>query len=288
MIDLNMCSTCPMNSERKIQVQTVGSGPCELLLVGYAPNWTDANTRVAYTGNQYNWIWSLLSSIGVSFYVTTLFKCKSNTVNSTCISQFYKEVAQLQPKCILLFGEKTLTTLVPGAKLSEFRDFSHKVEGLGNSRVLATYDPFNAIPDNEQIYNRFIDDLVYACRHAAAYRTDSQYKSLTVTQNQFHRIVDVWLNDPSIEYVAFDSESNGLDPLLDNMLITSFSVSVDGKTGLNIFLYHPELQKNTDSRRIRLIRFIITSQLTECQIHKNPSISYTAICLTLIPMARKL
>lgn len=250
MIDLNICSTCPMNSERKIQIQTVGSGPCELLLVGYAPNWSDANTMVAYTGNQYNWIWNLLSSIGVSFYVTTLFKCKSNTVNSICLNQFYNEVAQLQPKCILFLGEKTLTTIVPGSKLGDYRDFSHRVEGLGDSRVLATYDPAFVTPDNEMVYNRFIDDLVYACRHAAAYRTESLYKSLTISQDQFHRIVDIWLNDPSIEYVSFDSESNGLDPLLNNMLITSFSVSVDGKTGFNIFLYHPELQISDEERRL--------------------------------------
>lgn len=252
MINLGICATCPMNGQKKIQVSTVGQGPCELLMVGYAPNWTDANTQVPFTGNQYNWIWNILSSVNVSFYVTTLFKCKSNTVNSICLNQFYEEVRQLQPKCILFLGEKTLETVVSGAKMSEYRDYSHHVDSLGDARVLATYDPTYVDQDNEMVYNRFIDDLVYACRHAAAYRTDGLYKSMTITKDQFHRIVDVWLNDPSIEYVSFDSESNGLDPLLDNLLITSFSVSVDGKVGYNIFLYHPELDIS-DAERAEII-----------------------------------
>jgi len=253
-MNMSICAQCPMNSARKIQVQTIGSGPCELLLVGYSPNWTDANTMAPFTGNQYNWIWSLLSSIDVSFYVTTLFKCKSNTVDYHCINQFYDEVAQLKPKCILFLGEKTLTTVVPDAKFSEYRDFSHQVDNLGDSRVLATYDPTYVSEDNEIVYDRFIDDLVYACRHAAAYRTEGKYISRTITADQFHRVVDLWLNDPSIEYVSFDSESNGLDPLLDNLLITSFSVSVDGKSGYNIFLYHPEmLDTITDDMRKSII-----------------------------------
>lgn len=252
MINTDICVKCPMNSARKIQVDTVGSGPCELLLVGYGPNWTDANTRVPYTGNQYTWIWNLLSSINVSFYVTTLFKCRSNSVDIHCLNQFYEEVKILQPKCILFLGERTLTTVVPGAKFADYREYSRKVDSLGDARVLATYDPTFVTEDNEMVYNRFIDDLVYACRHAAAYRTEGLYRSLTVTADQFHRIVNVWLNDPKIEYVSFDSESNGLDPLLNNLLITSFSVSVDGLTGLNIFLYHPELNIS-DAERSSII-----------------------------------
>lgn len=250
----NVCDSCPLSNVNRIHVQTVGSGPCELLLVGYAPNWTDANTQVPFTGNQYNWIWSLLSSIDVSFYVTTLFKCKATSVDAHCIQKFYEEVNSLKPKCILLMGEKVLQTLIPSAKIAEFRDYAHVVPNLGDSKVLATYDPTYLTEDDEIVYNKFIGDLVYACRHAAAYRTSSLYVSKTINANQFHRVVDLWLNDPSIEYVSFDSESNGLDPLLDNVLITSFSVSVDGKTGYNIFLYHPDmLDTITDDVRKSII-----------------------------------
>lgn len=253
-MNLSICARCPMNSVNKVQVSTVGSGECELLLVGNSPAWSDAPSRVPYTGNQYNYIWQLLSTIGVNFYVTTLYKCKSTGVSPTCIEQFYDEVKTLRPRCILFMGEKTLTTVLPEATFSSYRDYAHVSDLFGDSKLLATYDPCYVTPDNEMVYNRFIDDLVYACRHAMSYKTSPLYRSLTISKSQFHRIVDVWLNDPSIEYVSFDSESNGLDPLLDGLKITSFSVAVDEKVGYNIFLYHPDLLDSiTDEDRQEII-----------------------------------
>lgn len=244
MIDISRCSQCSMNSQRKIQVDTVGSGPCELLLVGLHPMMEDGNAHAPYTGNRYNYIWELLTSTGISFYVTTLFKCVAgrDTTSDLCLETFKQEVAYLAPKCILFLGEDALKKAVSeDAKMTEYREYAHTSSLYGNSKILATYDPRVVFPDNEIVYNRFIDDLVYATRHAAAYRTSGLYRSLTITPDQFHRIVDVWLGDPSIKYVSFDSESNGLDPLLEGLKITSFSVSVDGKTGYNIFIYHPDL-----------------------------------------------
>lgn len=247
----HICAKCQMNGQSRTQIHTVGSGPCELLMVGYSPAWTDAASQAPYTGNAYNYIWQLLSSIGVSFYVTTLFKCRSTGVSPTCIEQFYEEVSTLNPKCILFMGEKTLQTVIPDAKFAEYRDYAHM---FGQYKCLATYDPCYVTPDNEIVYNRFIDDVVYACRHATQYRTAPLYNSISVTKHQFHRLVDIWLNDPKVEYVSFDTESNGLDPMIPGSKITSFSVCVDRKTGYNIYLYHPEMMDTiTDQDRSEII-----------------------------------
>ena len=261
MIDPSICYGCPMSGQSRTQIDTVGSGKCELLMVGYSPAWTDAATRAPYTGNAYNYIWQLLSSIGVSFYVTTLYKCRSTGVDPHCIQQFYRELEYLNPKCILFMGEKTLQTLIPDAKFSEYRDYSHP---FYNSKCLATYDPYYVTEDNEIVYNRFIDDLVYACRHATQYRTQPLYRSVSLTPIQFHNLVDMWLADPSIKYIGFDTESNGLDPLLDGSKITSFSVCADKKIGYNIYLYHPDMVDTiTDQDRQSIIddaRRLLTSK----------------------------
>ena len=75
------------------------------------------------------------------------------------------------------------------------------------------------------------------------------YKSMTINADQLERIVDIWMNEPTIEYIGFDPESNGLDPLIPGAKITSFSICADKKIGFNIFLYHPELDISDEERQ---------------------------------------
>lgn len=257
----DICAKCSMNGQRRVQISTVGSGKCELLMVGYEPDWTDSSTGAPYTGNQYTYIWELLSNIGVNFYVTTLYKCRSTAVSPVCLEYLNEEIETLHPECILFMGEKTLTTVIPGAKFSEYREYSHWYLG---SRVLATYDPKYVTPQNEIVYNRFIDDLVYSCRHATAYKTRDLYRSVTLDKDQFHRIVGVLLRRPDIEYIGFDTESNGLDPLVEGSKITSFSFCFDKKVGYNVYLWSPELLGSiTDKDREEIIadaRLLLTSK----------------------------
>lgn len=266
------CQACGLSQCSYQQIVTSGNcspEECELLIVGDYPRQDDDMTGVPLSGTQYNFLWELLNQIGVKYQVTYLVKCIPIDMNTrryrkpfdseydTCIkSNFHEDVDKMKPNCILTLGQDALDHILGHGDntLGNYRQRSHKIT-IGNhgTKLLATYSPAFALRgDNEMIYKRLIDDVVYACRHAMAHRSKGKYRSITVNADKFEQIADIWLRDESIEYVSFDTESNGLDPLIPGSKITSFSVCVDGKTGFNIFMYHPELEI-TDMERQRII-----------------------------------
>ena len=274
------CNACKLTECAYQQIQTSGnSEECELLIVSDYPRADDDITGYPLSGAQYGFLWDLLNQIGVKYQVTDLIRCIPIDKYSrryrkpdleeytTCLKEkFEADVERLKPKCILALGQAPLDVLVYNGYISDaeiktnnaikcFRERSHNAYIRGQDiTFLATYHPsYIANNDNEQIYNRFIEDVVYACRHAMKERSKGKYKSITINVNQLERIVDIWCNDPNIEVVGFDTETNGLNPLIKGAKITSFSLSVDGKTGYNIFLYHPEMNDITDDDRARII-----------------------------------
>jgi len=273
----NRCSACSLHECSYQQVQIGGNcspEECELLLVGDFPKADDDITGLPFSGDQYKFLWDLLSQVGVKYQVTYLIRCIPIDKYSRryrkpeldeyvpCLKEkFENEVERLKPKCILALGQAPLDVLVYNGYISDaeiktnnpiksFRERSHNAFIRGQKiTFLSTYHPsYVANNDNEQIYNRFIEDVVYACRHAMKERSAGIYKSIDINVNQLERIVDIWCNDPSIECVGFDTESNGLNPLVKGAKITSFSLCADGVTGYNIFLYHPELDISDDER----------------------------------------
>lgn len=252
------CIACPTRGACK-PINTVGTGQCDLLLVIGSPSYEDVSSGVPLTGYKYQYIWDLLSSMNVFYYVTSVVKCKSTKagVDQYCAGEFREEVARLKPKCILFSGESALVpglyTIVGNPVLAEYRQYAHTHIFNGHTcKVLATYQIETVTPDQDMIYTRVIDDIVYAARFANAYKSEGKYRSISINADQFHRIVDIWLSDPTIEYVSYDTESNGLDPFLRGSKITSFSVSVDGLTGFNIFLYATDIDIS-DGERSQII-----------------------------------
>jgi len=71
------CTYCPAHSTSK-PIVTVGSGSCDLLIVINEPAYSDLAAGVPMTGRQYQYIWDILTQMGVSFYVTSVLKCKTN------------------------------------------------------------------------------------------------------------------------------------------------------------------------------------------------------------------
>jgi len=254
------CRYCPAQSgmSKSKPISTIGQGPCDLLLVINEPSFEDLSTGVPLTGIRYKYIWDLFNSIGVNYYVTSVVKCKSNRsgVNEYCAAEFQSEVFRLKPRCILFSGDDALINglkgIVENPILADYRDYAHSVTINSHTcRVLATYNLYSVSPEKDMIYKRVIDDLVYACRHANAYKSDGVYKSITVNADQFNRLVSIWLDDPSVEYIGFDTESNGLDPFLEGFKITSFSVATDNNptVGYNIFLYAHDVSVTEEDRK---------------------------------------
>lgn len=269
------CTLCALNECAYQQVSTSGCcspEECELLIIGDYPKADDDITGYPFSGDQYKFLWELLGQVGVKYQVTYLLRCIPIDKYSrryrkpdiyeyeTCIkSRLYEEINTLQPKCVLVLGQAALEAFLhytntggEGSKVNigDYRERARSVKiGSHNTKFLATYHPSYVMnSDNEMFYNRFVEDVVYSCRHAMEGRHEGKYKSMTITPQQFKRIADIWIDDPSIEYVSFDSETNGLNPWVVGSKITSFSLSVDGLTGYNVFCYHPELDISDEER----------------------------------------
>ena len=258
---LKRCTACSLQESAYQQINTAGNcnpEDCELLIVGDYPRSDDDITGYPFSGAQYGFLWDLLNQIGVKYQVTYLIRCIPIDKYSrryrkpdlfeydTCIkTKLHEEINILKPKCILAFGQASLDALLgcKDNKIGDYRERAHNINIVNFPvKLLATYHPSYVLnSDNSMFYDRFVEDIVYACRHAMVDREPDKYKSMTISASQFTRIVDIWCNDPSIEYVSFDTETNGLNPLVKGSKITSFSVSVDGITGHNVFCYHPEL-----------------------------------------------
>lgn len=298
---MSKCMGCNLGNTAFHQIQTVGSGECELLLVGDYPKPEDDASGYPFTGAQYKFLWDLLNQIGVKYYVTYALKCIPidamnrryfKPVSSTyepCMKQvFEQEVAQLKPKVILTLGQAALeaVTGIRDAAVGDYRERAFDIRvGEFDTKLLATYSPaYVADMDKEVMYNRFIDDVVYACRHAMIHRHEGKYKSVTLTPDQFVRVAKIWVNDPSIEYVSYDTESNGLNPLIPGAKITSFSVCVEETTGYNIFMYHPEIETSDEdrSRVIAAARELLTTKKVISH-HAKHEHRFTKVCWGFTP-----
>lgn len=267
---INKCTACHLNECAYQQIATSGNcapEECELLIIGDYPKQDDDITGYPLSGSQYKFLWDLLAQIGVKYQVTYLVRCipidkgtrryrKPEAYEyQTCMqTRLYQEIEVLKPKCILALGQSSLEAFMGSdKKVADYRERSRSIT-IGNvaTKFLATYHPtyvLNLQGDNaDMMYKRLLDDIVYACRHAIAHRVEGKYKSITINADQFVRIANIWINDPNIEYIGFDTESNGLDPLIPGAKITSFSISADASTGFNIFMYHPELDISEEDR----------------------------------------
>ena len=297
------CTACNLHECAYQQVNTGGNcspEECELLIVGDYPKQDDDMTGYPLSGDQYKFLWDLLGQIGIKYQVTYLVRCIPIDRYSrryrkpelyefeNCIkNRLHQEIEVMKPKCILALGQLSLEALLgKDLKIGDYRERAHRIK-VGNytTKILATYHPAYVInSDNSMFYDRFVEDVVYACRHAMVDRHPGKYKSMTISPEQFSRIVDIWCSNPSIEYVSYDTETNGLSPWIKGSKITSFSVSVDGLTGYNIFLYHPELDISDSDREL-----IISSAkklLTQKKVvahHAKHEHRYTKVCFGFTP-----
>lgn len=296
---MSSCFNCISYEFRYKEIQTVGSGNCDLLLVGDYPRDVDNISGYPYTGSEYQFLWKLLSQLGVSYYVTYLMKCipvdprtrrylkPDWDMYGTCYeTRFVKEVEELKPKVIVFLGQTALEMhLREESKIAAYRG-TPKVVTIGSHQtsIMATYSPsYIARNDvNEINVKQFYQDIVSASRYA----NDSinEVKTITISVDQLEKIVDIWLSNSDIEYVAYDTETNGLDPLVKGAKITSFSLAVDEKVGYNIFLYHPELEISDETReRIRVAAERLLTTKKVVSHHAKHEHRYTKVIFRFTP-----
>lgn len=269
---MNNCTSCSLHLTCMNQCEYKGNcsiDNCELLVISDYSHREDDVSGYALSNPQYKFLYDLLDQVGVKYLSIPLVRCIPVDVSTRryrkptpeeydiCFkSNTLSDIVKNPPKAILMIGQEVVDYLVPGKKIADLRESAYRIN-IGGKVVpmIATYHPYAAYKDMVEgknvLYDRFVEDVVYACRHSFTGKKD--YFTKTITPDQFRRVVDIWCNDPSIEYVSYDTESNTLDPHLTGAKITSFSVAVDTNIGYNIMMYHPELPNITDEDRKMVI-----------------------------------
>lgn len=166
-----------------------------------------------------------------------------------CLPGFYERVKSINPKVVQLLGQELCKVILKPYKFADCREVRNLVDYNGvKIPTLATYHPsqFDFTRNmSPLVESRIGNDLIYGKR-CAVY--NDKYVSKTLNKNEFHLLVSNWLSSPDIKFVGYDTETNTLNPLAKGAKITSFSVSVDGLVGFNIFLYHPDLLISDEDR----------------------------------------
>ena len=246
---------------------------CELLILSDYPRDFDFNVGHVLSEVEYQFFWDILNKLGVRYLVYPLFKLppKSKAGKEAHNNIYTDEVNRVlqAPKLrgLLLLGQNAVEYFYPGKKIANLRNELHYLDTAhGRIKVMATYHPsFIIKSDNENYYNRFIDDIVDISRETFRYRASNNYVVETITAQAFAQLADQWLADPTVQVIGFDTESNGLNPWIDGFKITSFSVAKDTSKAYNIILYHPELPDITEQDR-KLVRDKAEALLTSKQV----------------------
>lgn len=301
-MQLNRCTQCLYGNTAFHQVNSIGHDNPDLFIVGDYPRQEDDTTGYPMTGNKYKFLWDVLGQVGVKYRVGYTMRClpvdpykrmlkKPETIEAlNCYkTHLLQELETLKPKAVILLGQLPVDVFFgEGHKVNDYRGYARNYTLPSGHvvKVMATYHPNYVISKGDDMFfNRFIEDIVYACRHAMAYLSEGLYHTKTVSADMFEKIVDLWMQNPEYEYVVYDTETNGLDPLSKGAKITSFSVSVDGRVGINVYLYHPEHPDITDLDRQKIIQSakrLLTGKKVIAH-HAKHEHRYTKVCFRFTP-----
>lgn len=298
----NKCTQCHLSQGAFHTVNSIGHDNPDLYIIGDYPRQEDDVSGYPMTGGQYKFLWDMLGQIGVRYRVGYCVRCipvdqfkrsfrkpETTEVSHCAKLHLFKELERMKPKAILLFGQIPVDLFFgEGTKIASCREraFDYTLDNGHTLKVISTYHPNYVVSKNDEMFfNRFIEDVVYSCRYAMAHLSEGKYFTKTVNVDMFEKIVDMWLKNDEIDYIVYDTETNGLDPLVPGSKITSFSVSSDGKVGFNIYLYHPEFPDITDDDRSRIIaaaRKLLTTKKVIAH-HAKHEHRYTKVCFGFTP-----
>jgi len=265
----NKCDLCNYSQGAFHQIEPIGNcqdDECELLIIGDYPKAEDDASGYPLSNSNLQFYWELLNDLKVKYKVVYAMKCipidyrnrryMKPTISDfdTCIrNNLVNYIVKVAPECILTLGQLALEIMLgEGKKIGDYRERAATIRIPNKSvKLISTYSPSYAVDNESTMFmDRVIEDTVYASRHAMAYRYKDTYKTITLDAIEYSKLVDTLLLDDSVEYISFDTESNGLNPLVPGAKITSFSISYNYNVGYNIFCYHPELDISDEDRRI--------------------------------------
>ena len=161
------CHLCELSKSRTKVVFGEGSLTANLMIVGDAPSNSDDSSGKVFTGRSGELLTKMLENVlgltRAEVYITNVLKCRaldtqspSPTFAHTCHPYLLKQIALIQPKIIIAFGELAYQYLTgDDSPLVEVRGSVHEKEGY---KVIPTYHP-NYLLRNPSAKKEVFEDL---------------------------------------------------------------------------------------------------------------------------------
>ena len=165
---IKRCLDCKLQC-RSGGVTGYGSLNAKVVLIGEAPDETEADCGIPFTGKSGQLLVSALSLFNItreSVYMTNIVKCRPPRNRqpeiiemSACIKHLYNELYIIQPQTIVLLGATPLFAILNKQSITSNRGVWTMWNGL---KVMTTFHPSYCLEGREgwqNHYELFIQDL---------------------------------------------------------------------------------------------------------------------------------
>jgi len=264
------CRDCNLCEEAShVCMLGIGPIPCDVMIIGESPGRTDDSYGHPFTGNYGKIIEECLNENGISrgdVYLTNAVHCKTPyRKNATakqakaCKRWLDLEIQTVKPKFILIMGGIALRSTLGYTKLKNYQGATIKKDGI-TYRI--TYHPARAIKTTKS-YSVFKEDINQFFK--LVYGEEEEKIDYTLVDETNINEVIRWVNNN--EWIAYDTETTGLNPNDPNSKIVSFGLS-NGKKQYITILNHNQYHKNKLVQKI-LARRIIKAMTKKSIITHN-------------------
>lgn len=223
------CQKCPLYNEP--QVPAVGIPSAEIMLIGEAPGAQEVAYGEPFVGRSGQILNSALEEAGIErakLYITNAVSCRPSDNRTPtpeeiqlCRGRLVKEINQVKPKLIVTLGAVPMRSILKLNGIVKHHGQEVYSEEFG-CLVLPCYHPAFVLRDPRR-QHEFLQDIMRIPRLI----DDSKPKAKTeyIVVDSFEKLYQMRDDLKSLPAVAFDIETNGLNPFMEGANVTAISFS---------------------------------------------------------------
>lgn len=235
MLPIKVCDKCKLSETRKFIVNGLGPIPCDIMIIGEAPNGR-SGCADAFSQDAQDLLHQTLMHVGISpqrCYVTNVVKCasidtktkKSRTPTpgevKACYDYLEEEIQKVKPKFIVVMGNTALKRITNFANITKTRGMIFNNEKY-NCKVLATFHPSFVLKSSGRNSNDiFIQDFLRLKAEVSSSQGKVEHNYVVIeNMDEFKDLIEGIKRNDSL---AIDTETTGLNFMTDRLLGISFS-----------------------------------------------------------------
>ncbi len=223
------CQKCPLYNEP--QVPAVGISSAEIMLIGEAPRAQEVAYGEPFVGRSGQILNSALEEAGIErakLYITNAVSCRPPDNRTPtpeeiqlCRGRLVEEINQVKPKLIVTLGAVPMRSVLKLNGIVKHHGQEVYSEEFGCT-VLPCYHPAFVLRDPRR-QHEFLQDIMRIPRLI----DDSKPKAKTeyIVVDSFEKLYQMRDDLKSLPAVAFDIETNGLNPFMEGANVTAISFS---------------------------------------------------------------